>query len=218
MVSQKKFLDIVYWAATCFIQTDEFNDEQLEALDNIRYRLCDCQKCRKAGASGEDVSGIGQVGHADKYLREIRISRFFVKSLIGNERMSCISIALLAMIKIILHEIGHIIYPDFAEMEVEDKVIEWFNSFDWNELKNIPSDWGKKYKWPIHSRKDIPRSRLEDAEHVLDFYQGMMDRKPEFREDPAFIRTVSEAKQKVKDLKHILKRVEEIRKKRVPVD
>lgn len=210
MVSQKKFLDIVYWAATCFIQTDEFNDEQLEALDNIRYRLCDCQECKKALGSGQL-----SIGHADKAQREIRISRVFVKSLIGNIRAS---IGLFSLIKVILHEIGHIVYPDFAEMDVEDKMIEWFSSFDWVELKSGPNDWPEGYKGPIHSRKDIPRSMLEDAEHVLDFYQGMMDRNPEFREDPAFIRQVSEAEQNVNDLKHILKRVEEIRKKRVLVD
>ena len=212
MISQKKFLDIVYWAATCFIQTDEFNDEQIEALDNISYRLCDCQICKKALVSGEDISGIG---HADKYMREIKISRAFVKSFIGNIRPP---IGLLLLIHTILHEAAHIIYPEFAEMDVEEKVMEWFNSFDWMELKNRPSDWGKKYAWPVHSRKDIPRSRLEDAEHVLDFWQGVKDRTPELREDSALIRIVSEAEQKVNDLKHILKSVEEIRKKRVPVE
>lgn len=212
MISQKKFLDIVYEAATCFIQTEELNDEQLEALDNIRYRLCDCRDCKKALNSGEDISGIG---HSYPSRREIRISRVFVKSLIGNVRAL---IGLLSLIKIILHEIGHVLYPDFAEMDIEDKVMEWFNSFDWIELKNRPSDWGKKYKGPIHSRKDIPRSRLEDAEHVLDFWRGVMDRTPEIRGDSALIRIVSEAEQRVKDLKHVLKRVEELRRKRALVD
>jgi hypothetical protein len=187
MISQKKFLDIVYEAATCFIQTEELNNEQLESLDNIQYRLCDCQLCKKALDSGEDISGIG---HAHKYRREVRISRVWLKFfLIENS----FSIGLLSLIKIILHEIGHILYPDFAEMDIEDKVMEWFNSFDWNELKNIPSDWGKKYKEPIHSRKDILISRLEDAENVLDFYQGLMDKNPERREDESLIRIISEA-------------------------
>jgi len=43
MVSQKKFLEIVYWTATCFIQTEELDDEQLEALDNI--------SCARAGGT-----------------------------------------------------------------------------------------------------------------------------------------------------------------------
>lgn len=210
MISQKKFLDIVYEATTCFVQTEELNDEQLEALDNICYRLCDCQECKKALDS--DRHGIG---HAYKDRREIRISRVFVKSLIGNVRAS---IGLLSLIKIILHEIGHIVYPDLAEMDIEDKVMEWFNSFDWIELKNRPSDWGKKYIWPIHSRKDIPRSRLEDAEHVLNFWQGLMNKNPALQEDKALIRTISEAEQNVNDLKHILKRVEEFRKERALVD
>ena len=210
MISQKKFLDIVYEAATCFIQTEELNDEQLEALDNIRYRLCDCQVCKKALDSDQH-----SIGHAYKDRREIRISRVFVKSLIGNVRAS---IGLLSLIKIILHEIGHIVYPDFAEMDIEDKVMEWFNSFDWTEIKNRPSDWGKKYIWPIRSRKDIPRSRLEDAEHVLDFWQGLMNENPALQEDKALIRTISEAEQNVNDLKHILKRVEELRRGRVLVD
>lgn len=215
MISQKKFLEIVYEAATCFIRHEEFDEEQIEAFDNISYRLCDCKNCRKAHVSGEDVSDLSQAGHADKYLRTIRISRVFVKSLLGDTFMSCIPIGLLQLIKVVLHEICHIVYPEFAEMDVEDKVMEWLKSFDWTELKNRPSDWGKKYKRPVHSRKDIPRSRLEDAEHVLDFWQGMMDRNPERPASEALIRIISEAEQKVNDLKHIIKWKEDYRKKHV---
>lgn len=210
MISQKKFFNIVYEAATCFIQTDELSYEQLEVLDSIRYRLCDCQECKKPLGLGRH-----SMGHADKDRGEIRISRVFVKSLLGNFHALG---DLLLLIKLILHEIGHVLYPDFAEMDIEDKVTEWLNLFDWNEIKASPSEWPEEYKGPIHSRKDIPRSRLEDAEHVLDFWRGVMDRTPELREDSALIRIVSEAEQHVNDLKHILKRVEEIRKKRVPVD
>ncbi len=209
MISQKKFLDIVYEAATCFIQTEELSLEQLEALDSISYRLCDCHECKKALDSGRH-----SMGHTYSDRREIRISRVFVKTLLGNFHALG---DLLQLIKLILHEIGHILYPDFAEMDIEDKVTEWLNSFEWNDIKGTPSDWPEKYKGPIHSRKDIPRSRLEDAEHVLDFWRGLMDGNPNLREDSALIRIVSEAEQHVNDLKHILKRVEELRKKRVLV-
>ena len=121
-----------------------------------------------------------------------------------NKGCARASIGLMQIIKVILHEIGHIIYPDFAEMDIENKVMEWYNAFNWNELKNSPSDWSKKYPWPIHSRKDIPRSRLEDAEKVLDFYMSLMDKYPELQGDSAISRIVSKAEQEVNDLKHIL--------------
>lgn len=210
MISQKKVLDIVYEAATCFIQTEELSYEQLEILDNIRYRLCDCQECKKALDSGRC-----SMGHAYKDRGEIRISRVFVKSLLGNFHALG---DLLLLIKFILHEIGHVLYPDFAEMDVEDKVMEWLNSFEWIDIKASPSEWPEEYKGPIHSRKDIPRSRLEDAEKELDFWRGVKDGIPELREDSALIRIVSEAEQRVNDLKHIIKWKENYRKKHVPIE
>lgn len=210
MISQKKFLDIAYEAAICFIQTEELNDEQLEALDSIRYRLCDCQECKKPLGLGRH-----SMGHADKDRGEIRISRVFIKSLL--EKFHALG-DLLLLIKLILHEIGHVLYPDFAEMDIEDKVIEWLNSFDWNEIKASPSEWPEEYKGPIHSRKDILKSRLEDAEHVLDFYQDMMDRNPDLREDESMIRIISDAEQKVNDLKHVIKWKEDYRKKHASID
>ena len=210
MISQKKFLDIAYEAAICFIQTEELNDEQLEALDNMSYRLCDCHECKKPLGLGRH-----SMGHADKDRGEIRISRVFVKSLLGNFHALG---DLLLLIKLILHEIGHVLYPDFAEMDIEDKVTEWLNSFNWNEIKASPSEWPEEYKGPIHSRKDIPRSGQEDAENVLDFWQSLMDGNPERREDESLIRIISEAEQKVNDLKHVIKWKEDYRKKHVSID
>jgi len=51
-----------------------------------------------------------------------------------------IPVGFLSMMKTTLHEIIHILYPDFVEMEVEEKATKWLNSFNWSVVKCSPFD------------------------------------------------------------------------------
>ena len=69
---------------------------------------------------------------------------------IGRKNNDLITpIALLELIKTILHEVIHKLFPDFSEMDVEDKATEWLNSFDWGILKLQANDWGRDYPRPV---------------------------------------------------------------------
>jgi len=127
MISQKKFLEIIYEAATCFIPTDELSYEELDIFDHsIRYSLCDCLRCRKAEL----------LGHASNRTGEIGVSRQAIKQLGAFDKdPGLASIILLQLIKTILHEIIHIIKgPLFSEENTKMLTNQWLNKFDWNEV------------------------------------------------------------------------------------
>ena len=122
MVSQKKFLDIVYAAAICFIPTDELSEEELDIFDHTtRYSLCDCLLCRKAEI----------LGHASHRTGEIGVSRQAIKQLGAFDKDILASIILLQLIKTILHEIIHIIKgPTFSEENTRKLTARWLKKFD----------------------------------------------------------------------------------------
>jgi len=134
-LSQKKLLEIVYLASQCFIPTEELTREQLEKLDNINYRLCDCWRCKKTLTS-QDKSGKA-LGHADKETRLIGISRDAFRSMAGisGHQTGCNHIFLLRLIQTIVHEIVHVLFPEYSEERTIDKTNEWLNSFDWSQVR-----------------------------------------------------------------------------------
>jgi len=136
MITQKKLLEIVFEAASCFIPTDELTREQKQKLDNIRYKLCNCRICKKALESPK--TEWKALGHANRRTWEIGISRDAVKLMAGigkyRKLENIIPIFLLHLEQTIVHEIIHILFPELSEVQVRNKTSEWLNSFDWNQV------------------------------------------------------------------------------------
>ena len=151
MISQSKLLEIIYNTSTVFVNTDELDYEQLDRFDGITYYQCDCERCKRAFTSSEEQA----VGHANKFRYSIGISRTALKNslALSDKRVGMRSIGFLDIMKATLHEFIHILYPDFVEMEVEEKAIEWLSSYDWSDLKCSPADWGKNYSHPVTRAK-----------------------------------------------------------------
>jgi len=142
VISQKKLLEIVYEAAQCFIPTERLTSEQLGKLDNISSHLCNCRQCRKALTSSEPWKALG---HANKKTYSIGISRDGIKLMAGIEKRKPFSVTpifLLDLLYTILHEVVHILFPEYSEEEASNKAYKWLNSFRWKEA--IESESSKK--------------------------------------------------------------------------
>lgn len=121
MVSQEAVFELIYDAATCFIPTNELTVEQLDKLDNITFRECRCQHCRKDG----------WIGHADKKRREISWSKPFFSVLL-TQKMS-MGATLFEAVGTILHEIIHTLFPEYDEEQTRQKTYEWLKRNLWVE-------------------------------------------------------------------------------------
>jgi hypothetical protein len=133
MISEKKLLEIVVNATQCFIPDDRLTDEQKDTLNDIRYRLCNCSTCKKV-VTRELNEPMGTLGHALRMQNSIGISRSSIKVLMGTSIEGTIPIFLLQFIEVVLHEIIHILYPEYDEQETKRKTVEWLNSFDWKKV------------------------------------------------------------------------------------
>jgi hypothetical protein len=129
LVSQEAVFKLIYNAATCFIPTNELTEEQLDKLDNITYHGCTCRLCRGGNALGHP-DGMA-LGHADRMKLKICWSKPFFSVLLTQE-MS-MSATLFAAVDTILHEIIHILFPEYDEEETRQKTCEWLKRNLWLE-------------------------------------------------------------------------------------
>ena len=114
-------------AASCYIPVEELNQDQLERLDNITYRWCNCERCRRPLKIGDKVLIPQNAGHANRKTLEICLSRQVPK-----ENMDITPpIFLLTLIAISLHEIVHILFPRFDEDQTVNKTWEWLKQNSW---------------------------------------------------------------------------------------
>lgn len=129
-MNHQQLLEMTYDAATCFIPEEQLTGEQKEKLDNIRYRFCDCRRCRTIRLESINLTIPRVGGHANKRTNTVSIPRELFKT--------CLSLPpplfLLDLIAINLHEIIHILFPDFNEAETQKKTLEWLQSYSWKEL------------------------------------------------------------------------------------
>jgi hypothetical protein len=130
MVSQKAVFSLVFYSAQCFIPTEELTEEQLEKLDNITIHPCDCTFCRHNK----------WMAHARPYKAEISWSRQFWRDLISGKITK--PIALIEAVGTVLHEIIHILFPEYNEKEVREKTCQWLKRNLWLEtfakFENLP--------------------------------------------------------------------------------
>ena len=131
-ISQRKLLSLVFEAAQCFIPTNELSDEQKERLDNIQVRLCSCRRCRRALETKMPQTHL--LGHAQKETYKVRISHDAFYLLLGIDAQVSVPMALLQFIETSLHEIVHILFPEYSEEETTKKTFQWLNSLDWKAL------------------------------------------------------------------------------------
>ena len=127
MLTDTKLLELVYNAATCYVPNEELNEEQLERFDNIRYRWCNCRRCRRALKIKEKVLIPQYVAHANRSTLEISFSKPVLKEHINMPY----SMFLLALIATALHEIVHVLFPEFNEEEAVDKTWKWLKKNNW---------------------------------------------------------------------------------------
>ena len=134
MLTDAKLLQLVYDAATCYVPTEQLNEEQLERFDNITYRWCNCRRCKKSFKIRDKVLIPQNAAHANQISLEIRISRPVFKRHIDM----AYPIFLLELIATTLHEIVHILFPEFNEDETINKTWEWLRKNEWvTDAENI---------------------------------------------------------------------------------
>ena len=108
-LSKETLIDLIYNTANSFVPTDELEDEQLTKFDNIRYEWCNCGICKRSS------------GHADKNHLKIGLSWAHFGDLFEWR----VPISLFDVIVTALHEIVHILFPEYNEIQTEAKVKEW---------------------------------------------------------------------------------------------
>jgi len=122
MVSQEAVFTLIYNAAKCFVPTNELSEEQLERLDSITIRSCRCRHCRKNH----------YLGHVTKGKSEISWSKPFFSELL-TEKLS-MDATLLEAIGTVLHEIIHILFPEYDEEQTKRKTCDWLKRNLWFEV------------------------------------------------------------------------------------
>lgn len=127
MLTNAKLLDLIYQSATCYVPTSELTEEQLERFDNITYRWCNCLRCKRAIKIRDEVIRPQWLGHANKKTLEIRLSGPVLREDVALPY----PMFLLSLIETALHEIVHILFPEFNEKQTIDKTWEWLKKNQW---------------------------------------------------------------------------------------
>lgn len=131
MITNQKLLELLYEAASCYIPFEDLKEDQRDRFDNISYRWCNCEGCRRPLKVGDKIIILQYAGHADKKTLEICLSRSFLK-----EHLTLTpSIFLLTLIATALHEIVHILFPEFDENQTVDKTWEWLRRNVWASIE-----------------------------------------------------------------------------------
>ena len=127
MLTDAKLLELVYNSALCYIPHEQLDAKQLEKLDNITYRWCKCRRCQKPFKIKDEIIIPQNAGHANKKTLEICLSRPLLKQ---YEDLTP-AIFLLDLIATALHEIVHVVYPEFNEDKTVVKTWEWLKRNSW---------------------------------------------------------------------------------------
>lgn len=133
-ISPTKLLDMAFEAATCFVPTEKLTGEQLDRFDNIQYRLCrsNCPICKELRVRDNLPSVLG---HAQGLTCHIGITHDLMNELgnVHGKFKMAVPIFLLELISTCLHEIIHIVFPEYSEAEVRNKTVEWLTSYQWKD-------------------------------------------------------------------------------------
>lgn len=120
MASQEAVFKLIYNAAKCFIPRDELSQAQLERLCNITLRSCRCRECRR----------YEYLGHTDKSTLEISWSQPFVSHLLTYKDLMD---GLFLTVGMAVHEIVHVLFPDYTEEQTRRKACDWLKKNLWLE-------------------------------------------------------------------------------------
>jgi hypothetical protein len=142
MVSQKDVFELIYDAAICFIPYEDLTDEQLERLDNITMKGCRCKLCTEKN----------YLGHANVWKLEICWSKPFFSDFLKHK--FSMKQTLFEAIAVVLHEIIHILYPNYGEQQVRRKTLVWLK-------RNL---WLDSYRKKILSKKELTKLGYTEQE------------------------------------------------------
>jgi len=124
MSPNRTLLNLIYGDASRYIPTNELTEEQLEKLDNITYRWCNCKSCKRPLKIGAVTVVPQWAGHANAKTLTIRLSKPFLK----QNTNPTVAITLSTFVHTVLHEIIHILFPEFNEEQTEKKTREWMSN------------------------------------------------------------------------------------------
>ena len=126
MLTNQRLLELIFDAATCYIPIAELSKKQLERFDNITIHWCNCVLC-KDYTVGNNATSHSAAGHANRVTCQIGISKYMNKR--GFEITP--PIFLLDLISTMVHEIVHILYPEFNEEQTREKTLELLKKNQW---------------------------------------------------------------------------------------
>ena len=121
-------MELVCEAASCYIPFEELSQDQLERFDNIVYRWCSCRRCRRPFKIGDKILIPQNAGHANRKTLEISLSKSVLKE---STKLATQPIFLLTLIATALHEIVHVLFPEFDEGQTVHKTWEWLKENKW---------------------------------------------------------------------------------------
>ena len=126
MLTNQRLLELVLDAATCYFPTDELSKEQLERFDKITIHWCNCVLCKDYFVGNSKIKS-SAAGHVNRATCRISISKYMQKK--GFECTP--SIFLLDLISTTVHEIVHILYPEFNEEQTHVETFRLLKKNQW---------------------------------------------------------------------------------------
>ncbi len=124
-VSKAALVGMVFEAAKEYVPLEELDMEQRWKLERITCRVCRCSRC-KLNLESFGEGSILYDAHADKETLEIGFSSELLRVDLALDRLS-----LNRMIQACLHEVVHILYPDYGEKETEWRSFRWMRRGKW---------------------------------------------------------------------------------------
>jgi len=125
------FTEMLVGTVTCIIPDGILTDEEKHILDSIDPMVMDYDILYKKPITGHEPWGWA-----------IKPSKIFYNRKLLRDYLSGIEygvsppdITFLILIKITLHEMIHLIYPNHSEEKVYELTDEWLNAFNWRYLK-----------------------------------------------------------------------------------
>jgi len=128
MISRKKLLDLIVKSAEVVIPFGDLTDEQRDILLSIQYRFCDCKRCSSPYVNEKPKADA--LAHFNKRTYVVSISKRWFDFYLQKDFAPYIG--LFIVIRTMLHEILHGLYPLLGESAIEQKTTEWLNAFDWD--------------------------------------------------------------------------------------
>jgi hypothetical protein len=142
------------WICKMLCSKEELNDTQLKRFENISYKWWNCQICSKKFGKFYEVKR--NATHCDKNILEISFSLPNYKENLVISKTGII----LELFVTIIHEIVHIIYPNFNEKETIEKTWNWIIKNQWTQGINLfPNEDDKQRKdWTLFLWEHICKS------------------------------------------------------------